>query len=101
MALRQASLDALSPERRAQVLYELAWRHATGHWPVDTYLAGFLTSLLDAAPSTFQRSAQLEIALLLLRTARQGGDEAVFARWADFLEADAAAKPEIAAELAY
>jgi SIR2-like domain len=101
MALRQASLDALSPERRAQVLYELAWRHATGHWPVNTYLAGFLTSLLDAPPPTFQRNAQLEIALLLLRTTRQAGDETAFARWANFLEADAAAKPELAAELAY
>jgi len=36
----------------------------------------------------------------LLRTARQAGDEAAFARWAGF-EVNASAKPDIAAELAY
>lgn len=99
--LRQESLDALTAERRAQVLYELAWRHITAHWPVDAYLAGFLASLLEAPPPTFQLSAQLEIAQILLRTARQGGDEVAFARWADFLEAKGTMNPEIAAEVAY
>ena len=99
--LRQESLDALTAERRAEVLYELTWRHITAHWPVDAYLAGFLASLLEAPPPTFQLSAQLEIAQLLLRTARQGGNETAFARWTDFLEANGAMNPEIAAEVAY
>ncbi len=101
MALRPAALDALAPERRAQVLYELAWRHTTSHWPVDADLAGFFASLLNSSPPALQLNEQLEIALLLLRTARQNGDEAAFARWVAFVEAKSTAKPEIAAEIAY
>ncbi len=99
--LRQESLDALTAERRAQVLYELAWRHITAHWPIAVDLAGFLTSLLEAPPPTFQLSAQLEVAQILLRSARQGGDEEAFGRWANFLEANGTMNPEIAADVAY
>ena len=101
IGLRQESLDVLTAQRRAEVLYELTWRHITAHWPVDASLARFLASLLEAPPPTFQLSAQFEIAQILLRTARQGGDEAGFARWAYFLESNGAMKPEIAAEVAY
>jgi hypothetical protein len=38
--VRQTSLNELTPERRAQTLYELAWRHSTAFSPVDAQLAG-------------------------------------------------------------
>jgi hypothetical protein len=95
-------IDALSPTRRGEVLYELAWRHCCAQWPVDSHLAGLLANLADDPNTPGNSKAQrLEICILLLRTARQAGNDTEFARWAQVLEAQVHPDSDLPGELAY
>jgi hypothetical protein len=81
--IRQSVLDVLPAIRRAEILYEIAWRRAAAHWPLDAELVTGLA--LVAEPSNafgLAKSQALEIAVQLLRTARQTEDDDAFAYWA-------------------
>jgi hypothetical protein len=99
--LRQSSLDKLSPLRRAEILYELAWRHATAFWPIDANLARFLAAIIDPPPVDLERRMELGIAIALLRNARLSQDEDAFSRWAAYVEARVAPETDLVAEVAY
>jgi hypothetical protein len=99
--LRQPSLDNLEPKRRAEILYELAWRCATAFWPIDPQRAALLAAAVDPPMPGLAKNKQIEIAVLLLHAARQSHDEAAFTRWAGFLDARAAPETDLAAEVAY
>jgi hypothetical protein len=86
LPLNTAWIEKLPSERRAEVLYELTWRHVVSHWPIDVQLVGFLEKIADPAQLCgLEKQQQLDIATALLATARQVGNEDAFARWADVL----------------
>jgi hypothetical protein len=97
-----ARLAKLNPGRQSEVLYELAWRHTTALWPIDTGLAGLLATVADPAqPCGLGRRRQLEVAATLLRAARKAGDDEAFERWAGVLELYAEPDMDLRAEAAY
>jgi hypothetical protein len=90
------------PERCAQILYEIAWRHIVALQPIDPQLVDLLETIADPErPCGLEKRQQLEIALALLRTARQRGDHEGFARWVKILEAGAEQDSELRAQAAY
>lgn len=98
----ESRLAKLTPERRARVLYELAWRYRTALWPVDDHLAELLATIADPVEACgLAKREQLEVAALLLRRARVAGQDDVFDRWASVLEAHAEPGTDLRAEAAY
>lgn len=97
-----AALDALEPERRATILYELAWRHRTAFWPIDDGLVERFAEAADPArPCGLAKRQQLEIAALLLEAARRSGDDDALGRWAGILEVHARPGSDLRADAAY
>jgi hypothetical protein len=87
---RDAVLKVFSPERRSEILYEIAWRHSVAHWPIESQLAAQLSEIADRAePMGLQRQEQLDVAVTLLRTARRNQDKSSFSRWESVIENNA------------
>ncbi len=100
--LREGSINKLQPQRGAEILYEFAWRHATALWPIDHQLATLLAKIADPAqPCGLGKRCQLEVAVVLLRTARQMGDENQFAHWAEIIDRHMEGGTDLCAEVAY
>ncbi len=94
-----AHLESVS---RAQLLYEIAWRYTVTFAPVPSWLATELASIADPiTPCAITKRQQLEIALLLLKTARQNNDPSELVKWAALLENNALHLPDCSAEIAY
>jgi hypothetical protein len=102
LPLNTAWIEKLPTDRRAEILYELTWRHAVSHWPIDIQLMPFLEKVADPGePCGLEKRHQLEIATALLATAGQLGDNNAFARWAGVLNSHAEPGSDLYAELIY
>lgn len=67
----KAMLDALKPEDRSRILYELCWRKTIAFEPMELWFAEMLESIADPAiPTSISVRQQLEIALALLNHCR-------------------------------
>ena len=99
---RNAALNLFQPLRRAEVLYEIVWRHSMAFEPIDERLAEMLVPLADPAqPCGLKKQQQLEIALALLRSARQRHNDEGFARWISILENHAEPESDLRAQATY
>lgn len=97
-----SNIACLSPYSRAKLLYEIAWRHVVTFEPVASWLATELAAIADPmAPCIITKRQQLEVALLLLITARREDNLSEFAKWAVLLEKHALYLPDCSAEIAY
>lgn len=98
----EAALAKLALPKRAAVLYELSWRHAIAFQPIDDYFASLLSTIADPAIDCgLEKRQQLEVAAVLLRTARETDVDQAFARWADVLDRNTEAGSDLRAEAAY
>lgn len=71
LSLNQNSIDALAPNSRAQLLYEIAWRYAITFDYIAPWLVNALFKVANSDESFgLSKSQQMEIALLLLRNSR-------------------------------
>lgn len=68
------NLAALAPNRRAKLLYEIAWRHSVTYELVSPWLAQELLAICEKGPTGLSKSQQMEIANLLLKNSRWSGD---------------------------
>jgi hypothetical protein len=99
---RPAALTKLEPTRRAEILYEIVWRHAVAYEPIDSRLVDFLEPIADPEhPCGLEKRQQLEIALAVSRIARQRGDHDGFTRWVNILETHAEQESDLHAQAAY
>lgn len=97
-----SNIACLGPNSRAKLLYEIAWQHFITFDPVASWLAIELASIADPTiPCAITRRQQLEVALLLLKTARRNDSLSEFANWATLLEKHALYLPDCSAEIAY
>jgi hypothetical protein len=97
-----AALSQFKPTRRAEILYEIAWRYAVSYWPIDDQLAALLATVADPFQSCgLSINQQLEITAILMRTARRSGDNAAFLNWLGLLEKYSEAETDFHAEAAY
>lgn len=65
------SLSAMTPDSRAQLLYEIVWRCDVTYQAIPSWLAQELLTICDPAnPCTLTKKQQMEIALLLLKSTR-------------------------------
>jgi len=63
------NLSAMTPDSRAKLLYEIAWRCDVTYQAIPSWLAQeFLTICDPARPCTLTKKQQMEIALLLLKS---------------------------------
>jgi hypothetical protein len=101
----QKNLVAMSPDSRAKLLYEIAWRHEVTNEAIPSWLAQELLTICDPAkPCVISKKQQMEVALLLLKNTRWvDGDEAKSIEQAmtAILECNAKYWPESTNELAY
>ena len=97
-----AALAKFEPTRRAEILYEIVWRHEVAYEPFDHRLLDLLESIADPArPCGLEKRQQLEIAVALLRVARQRDDDENFARWSVILETHTEQDSDLRAQSAY
>ena len=97
-----SNLACLELNSRAKLLYEIAWQHVITFEPVASWLATELASIADpTTPCAITKRQQLEVALLLLKTARRNDSLPEFEKWAKFLEKHALHLPDCSAEIAY
>ncbi len=97
-----SNIACLEPDSRAQLLYEIAWQHVITFEPVASWLATELASIANPTiPCAIAKRQQLEVALLLLITARRNDNLSEFAKWAALLEEHALHLPDCSAEIAY
>src|SRR5581483_3857026 len=72
-------LDHLPEKRRPRILYELAWRFEVSFWPVPDFLVTPLQGIAaPTANSGLSGEEHLEVAVLLLRNAREHSDQSRF-----------------------
>jgi hypothetical protein len=99
---RPAVLSQLEPSRRAEILYEIVWRCTVSHEPIGPWLADLLEAIADPdRPCGLEKRQQLEIALALVRIARQRCNDAGFDRWVTILEAHAEQGSDLHAQSIY
>lgn len=96
------NIACLKPNDRAKLLYEIAWQHIITFDPVAPWLVTELASFADPTiPCSITKRQQLEIALLLLKTARRNDNQSEFVKWVAVLEKHALYLPDCFAEIAY
>jgi hypothetical protein len=99
---RPAALQTLEPTCRAKILYELVWRHTVAYEPIDPRLIELLEAVADPdRTSGLDKRQQLEIALALVRFARQQNEDERFDRWASILEGYSAQDSDLHAQVIY
>jgi SIR2-like domain len=99
---RPAALRTLEPTRQAKILYELVWRHTVAYEPLDPGLTVLLEAVADPdRASGLDKRQQLEIALALVRLARQGNEDERFDRWASVLEGHCGQDSDLQAQVIY
>lgn len=73
----QENLLAMTAESRAQLLYEIAWRHKVTYKVVPSWLMQeMLVVCASSKPCVLDKKQQMEIALLLLKNTRWFDDDA-------------------------
>lgn len=96
------AFDLLKEEESAEILYEIAWAHDITCWPIPQYLYGQLAEVVNGrysmSISIFQRCY---IALILLRLARENGDDEKLSLWEDWLQKNKVEDQDFEAHLAY
>lgn len=97
-----SNIACLEPDSRAKLLYEIAWQHVITFKPVASWLATELANIADpTTPCAITKRQQLEVALLLLITARRNDSLSEFTKWAALLKKHALHLPDCSAEIAY
>jgi tetratricopeptide (TPR) repeat protein len=99
-ALRQVYSQLQVPER-ATAIYEIIWRLNTAFLSSSKWFLVESTNIVEDAASTVTRLQRLEIAMTLLRNAREERDRPLFDRWAAFLKANALFNKDVVAGVAY
>ena len=95
-------LAHISPDRRARVLYELAWRLDMAFTPIPNSLAAlFLDGAEPKSMSGLSKDEHLSIAAILLRTARESGDQGRFDQLVQLIERYAEAGDDFAGAVSY
>jgi len=82
---RQVHEHLQAPER-ATALYEILWRLDLAFVPPSVWFRGVLTELVEDSSSIVKKRQRFEIALILLRIAREERDRSLFERWVIFLK---------------
>jgi tetratricopeptide (TPR) repeat protein len=89
-------------DQRATVLYELNWRLETGLLPLDDGHRTRIAEFADpATPCGISVKQQLELAISLLRSARERDDDLEFEKWRAVISANSNLNSEECAESAY
>ncbi|MDR6710207.1 hypothetical protein J2X73_004612 [Novosphingobium sp. 1748] len=95
-------LKTLAPDEVVDMLAELVWRHATALWPLDPVIAAWIRELADPASTTSASNRQrIELALGLLRYARQTGDIETVEGMSNFVSQIAPEAGDIRAQVAH
>ncbi len=95
-------LVKLSFDERASVLYELNWRLETGLLPLDNVHRTRIAEFADpSTPCGISAKQQLELAISLLRSARERDDDLEFEKWRAVISANSNSDSEESAEGAY
>jgi len=98
--LRQVK-EQLSGPGGDEALYEVAWRLDLTFFGFSEWFRGLLANTIENSSSTLSRAQRIEIALILLRAAREEQDQSSFDRWIAFLQANAATDSNTLAAVAY
>ncbi len=93
--------EHLQTHERAAALYEVIWRLDLAFLPLSVWLRGLLTDLVEDPTSVFTRRQRFEIALILLRIAREERDRTSFERWVTFLRTNGNSDKDVVAAIAY
>ncbi|WP_368649389.1 SIR2 family protein [Castellaniella ginsengisoli] len=103
----QKNLKFLSPENRAKILYEIAWRYdITNELPEPWLMEEFLNICDPATPCSLSKQQQLEIGLLVLKSTRwtdydDREAEETAKRISEIIKSNASHWPEATNELLY
>ena len=93
--------DQLSPQDRGCFIFESGWRLDTFFVPLLDWLQPlFRSAVLDDECWSDLGSREF-VALILIRTAREGRNQSAFAEWVDYFKYHAASDPETAAQVRY
>lgn len=96
------SIASLDSDFRAKLLYEIAWQHTVTLEPVVPWLAIELEHVVNlSTPGAVTKRQQMEVALLLLKTARRNDNALEFDKWAALLGKNALYLPDCSAEIAF
>jgi hypothetical protein len=97
---RQVHEHLQAPER-ATALYEILWRLDLAFVPPSVWFRGVLTELVEDSSSIVKKRQRFEIALILLRIAREERDRSLFERWVIFLKTNTSSDKDVVAAIAY
>jgi tetratricopeptide (TPR) repeat protein len=93
--------EHLQTSERAAALYEVIWRLDLAFLPLSVWLRGLLTDMVEDPTSAVKRRQRFEIALILLRIAREERDRPSFERWVTFLKTSGNPGKDVVASIAY
>jgi hypothetical protein len=92
----------ISQDRRARVLYELTWRFDTAFWPIPQSLFDLFSEIAEPKDgSGLSKDEHLAVAIILLRTARENGDQQRFDQLAQLVEKYSEPGTDFRAALSY
>jgi len=95
-------LGHIDPRRRPRILYELAWRFDTAFWPIPDFLFGLFHEVAAPTPdSGLSTNEHLDIATIVLRTARENGDRDQFDQLIRLIEQHSETGSDYRAAVAY
>jgi len=98
----QAGYELLDPAIREKLLYELAWRYDVSFWPLPPWLREKLAEAVTVKKAaSLATEERLYLALSLLRSAREDGDEVSFGRWSALIQGEQQPGSSIAAAETY
>jgi hypothetical protein len=100
--LRRDVIDEIPPTERPRVLYELAWRFEKSFWPIPPFLLEVFAEICQLPiPSGLTLTEHLDLALVVLRAAREANDSDRFDKIAEFLGSKADPRSDIPAAVSY
>jgi hypothetical protein len=91
----------LRSSERATAIYEILWRLHRALLPPSEWLAAESASVVDDLSSPLTKPQRLEIAMNLLRSAREAQSRSQFERWVAFLRANGGSNEDVLAGVAY
>ena len=98
----QPALEHIDASERGSVIYEIAWRFDIAFWPLLPWLREiFAQAVNDGKVIGLDRQHRLHLGSILLRTAREEGEENSFQQWITFLEAEANGDQDVIAAIRY
>jgi tetratricopeptide (TPR) repeat protein len=93
--------EHLQASERAVALYEITWRLDLALLPLSLWFRGLLTEMVEDPSAAIKKRQRVEIALILLRIAREEQDRHSFERWVTFLKANGSSDKDVVAAIAY